>query len=62
MTVEMGARSLEEISKIISLSFASFAYKTFRSIGTKHLESLIMIFFFRSIGIQGWGKLLELKF
>lgn len=63
MAVEMGVRSLTKISKILGLSFASFAaYRTFRSIGTKHLESSVMIFSFRSIGNQGWGKLLELKF
>lgn len=62
MAVEMGVRSLTKISKILSLSFASFAYKTFRAVGTKHDGSSIMVFLSRSIGGQGWGKLLELKF
>ena len=43
MTVEVRVRSLSKISKMLDLNFASFAYETFWSIGTKHHENQVMI-------------------
>lgn len=42
MTVEMRERSLSVISKVIGLSFASSAYKAFRSISAKHHGNRVM--------------------
>lgn len=42
MAVEVRARSLSIVSKVIGLRFASSAYKAFRSMGAKHHGNRVM--------------------